>query len=203
MKRLLILLRLGLFLLVLIPCSSFAVEGSIQITKGLKEPITLQKALSWALMQNPELEAFSFEQRAREAHALQSGLYPNPQLEILVEDAAGSGNFNGFSRSQSTIQLSQLIELGGKRGARLRANDLSGKLAGWDYETKRMDVLTRSFQSLCRCIESATAGGSGKKSHCSPRTVPKRGCGKSQGRKSGLPGKDQSRNFSILRQNPA
>ncbi len=143
MKRLSILLRLGLFCLVLVPCSSFAVtEGSIEITKSQTEPLTLQKALSLALTQNPALDIFSLEQRAREARALQSGLRPNPKLNILVEDSAGSGNFSGFGGSQTTIQLSQLVELGGKRMARMRADDLRGKLAGWDYETKRMDVLT-------------------------------------------------------------
>jgi cobalt-zinc-cadmium efflux system outer membrane protein len=144
MKRLLILLRLGLLVFALIPCPVFAAtEGSIKITKSPNEPITLQKALAWTLTKNPQLDVFSLEQRVREARALQSGLLPNPQLEILVEDVAGSGNFNGFGGSQTTLQLSQLIELGGKRTARLRANDLKGKLAGWDYETKRMDVLTQ------------------------------------------------------------
>ncbi len=143
MKRLFILMRIGVFLLVLTPHSGFAVpEGSIEITKDPGEPITLQKALSLALTKNPALDVFSLEQRVREARALQSGLLPNPELEIMVEDIAGSGNFNGFSGSQTTIQLSQLVELGGKRSARLRANDLFGELAGWDYETKRMDVLT-------------------------------------------------------------
>ncbi len=155
MKRSSIFLRLGLFALVLIPCSSFAAtEGSISLTKGRGGPITLQKALSLALMQNPQLDVFSQEQRAREARALQSGLYPNPQLQIMVEDAAGSGNFNGFSQSQTTIQLSQLIELGGKRSARLRANIFSGKLAGWDYETKRMDVLTHVSKAYADVLKA-------------------------------------------------
>lgn len=155
MKQLLIFLRLGIFLLVLLPCSSFAVpEGSMELNKNLGKSITLQKALSLALMQNSELDVFSLEQRAREARALQSGLYPNPQLEILVEDAAGSGNFNGFNQSQTTIQLSQLVELGGKRSARLRANDLSGKLAGWDYETKRMDVLTEVSKTYADVLKA-------------------------------------------------
>lgn len=155
MKRLLILFGLGLFLLVLIPCASFAVtEGSIELTRDPGEPITLQKALSLALLQNPTLEVFSFEQRAREARALQSGLYPNPELEILVEDAAGSGNFSGFSRSQTTIQLSQIVELGGKRSARLRANDLFGKLASWDYETNRMDVLTEVSKAYADVLKA-------------------------------------------------
>lgn len=144
MKRLLTLFGLGLFLFFSIPCSSFAdTDGAIQLDKDLRGPITLQKALSLALLQNPELDVFSQEQRARESRALQSGLFPNPQLGLLVEDVSGSGNFNGFNRSQTTIQLSQLVELGGKRAARLRANNLWGRLAAWDYETKRMDVLTQ------------------------------------------------------------
>ncbi len=155
MKRLLILVKLNLLLLVMLPYTGFAVtEGLIELTQDPKRPITLQKALSLALLQNPELDAFAWEQRAREARALQSGLLPNPQLEIRVEDVAGSGNFNGFDQSQTTIQLSQLVELGGKRGARLRANDLFGKLAGWDYETKRMDILTEVSKAYADVLKA-------------------------------------------------
>jgi cobalt-zinc-cadmium efflux system outer membrane protein len=135
------------------PYTSFA-EPTIQIKKESKEPITLKNAVALALMHNPHLKAFSFEKRAKEARALQSGLRPNPKLNISVEDAAGSGGFNGFDQSQTTIQLSQLIELGGKRAARLRSNNLSKKLADWDYETKRMDVLTQVARSYALLLKS-------------------------------------------------
>jgi cobalt-zinc-cadmium efflux system outer membrane protein len=155
MKRLFVLLQYALISLTLMPCASFAdSEGTIEITKGAREPLTLQKALSLALTENPVLDIFSYEQRAREARALQSGLLPNPELEVLVEDVAGSGNFNGFNGSQTTIQLSQIIELGGKRSARLRANELKGKLAGWDYETKRMDVLTQVAKAYADVLKA-------------------------------------------------
>ncbi|SVA94499.1 uncharacterized protein METZ01_LOCUS147353, partial [marine metagenome] len=106
MKQLFILIRLALIVLLFIPSASFPdTDGAIQLSKEPRGPITLKKAVALALVNNPQLEAFSFEQRAREARALQSDLMPNPQLEILVEDAAGSGNFNGFHQSQTTIQL--------------------------------------------------------------------------------------------------
>lgn len=144
MKRLLTIFGLGLFLLFSIPYTGFAVtDGAIQLDKDLRGPITLQKALSLALLQNPELDAFSLEQRAREAHALQTGFFPNPRVQVVVQDVGGTGNFSGYRQSQTTIWLSQLIELGGKRIARLRSSNLFGKLAAWDYETKRMDVLTQ------------------------------------------------------------
>ena len=48
----------------------------------------------------------------------------------------------GFDGDVVTLQLSQLIELGGKRAARVTTAELSKQLADWDYETKRVDVFT-------------------------------------------------------------
>jgi cobalt-zinc-cadmium efflux system outer membrane protein len=155
MKRLLTIFGLSLSILVLIPWSALAnSEGSIELTKEQAGPITLQKAIAKALVGNPELDVFSLEQRAREARALQSGFFPNPQVQVTVEDAAGSGKFSGFSQSQTTIQLSQLVELGGKRSARLRSSNLSGRLAAWDYETKRMDVLTQVSKAYIEVLKA-------------------------------------------------
>ena len=46
--------------------------------------LTLREALSLALLQNPEIKAFAFEVRAREAAVLQAGLLPNPHLGAIV-----------------------------------------------------------------------------------------------------------------------
>jgi len=155
MKHLLIFIKLALIVSVFIPWASFAeTDGSIELSKNPQGPLTLNKSVALALMHHPQLAVFTFEKRAREARALQSGLIPNPQLEVMVEDALGSGSFNGFSQSQTTIQLSQLIELGGKRAARLRANTLSTKLADWDYETKRIDVLTQVAKAYVRVLKA-------------------------------------------------
>lgn len=104
--------------------------------------ITLRKALSLALVKNPELAAFSWEVRAQEARALQAGLFPNPELSIEAENFGGSSVAQGFSTAENTVALSQIIKLGGKRKKRSRRVTLNQKLAGWDYETKRLAVLT-------------------------------------------------------------
>ncbi len=120
-------------------------SGEFPESQKLIQPtgsITLSQALSLALMKNPELAAFSWEVRAEEAKTLQAGLFPNPKLEIETENLGGSGDLQGFDSTESTIQLSQLIELGGKRSKRERVTALSRDLAWWDYETKRLDVLT-------------------------------------------------------------
>lgn len=102
--------------------------------------VTLPQALSLALMKNPELAAFSWEVRVGEARTLQAGLPPNPEIGLEVEEFAGSEDRQGVDAATSMLQLSQLIELGGKRSKRAQVAALERDLAGWDYEAKRLDV---------------------------------------------------------------
>src|SRR5439155_27338624 len=93
------------------------------------------------LKQNPDLAAFSWDVRSAEARILQARLWPNPELGTQSEDI-------GFSLSQTTLQLSQLIELGGKRSARVREATVGHELARLDYETKRPSTLTKTAQEF-------------------------------------------------------
>ncbi|OAI02010.1 MULTISPECIES: TolC family protein [Methylomonas] len=109
--------------------------------------LVLSQALALALTQNPELSAFSWESRAQEAATLQAGLFPNPTFNA---NAANFGNqvIKGFDGDVVTLELSQLIELGGKRTARIEAAALTKQLADWDYEAKRADILTQVTQAF-------------------------------------------------------
>jgi len=108
--------------------------------------VTLRDALALALRQSPELASFAWEIRVRESAAIQAGRPPNPVADILFEDLGASGRAPDAGRvvgAQTTVQLSQLIELGGKRAARRTLAGLDRDLAEWDFESARIDVLTR------------------------------------------------------------
>tara|TARA_B100000959_G_scaffold283058_1_gene351034 strand:+ start:4053 stop:5447 length:1395 start_codon:yes stop_codon:yes gene_type:complete len=126
-------------------------ENILQEPLEIKEPtgsVTLREAVALVLVKNPELATFSWEIRAREARILQAGLLPNPEITTEFQNVGGSGTYNGTNRAESTIQLSQLIELGGKRSKRKRVSFISRDLAWWDYKTKRLDVLTNATKSF-------------------------------------------------------
>ena len=106
--------------------------------------LTLQDALSLTMAHNPELSVFSWEVRASKARTLQAGLRPNPEIEGEVENFAGSSTLGGFDEAESTISLSQLFELGDKRKKRLRVAELGQGLAEWDYQAKRLEVISRT-----------------------------------------------------------
>ena len=116
--------------------------------------LTIKEAAAKALLHNPTLSAFSLDKRVKEAQTLQAGLRPNPHLEIEVDDAAGSGEFTGFDHSEITVQLGQLIELGGKRAARVNASRITEKLADWDYNGKRLDVLTEVNKAFIEVLKA-------------------------------------------------
>jgi cobalt-zinc-cadmium efflux system outer membrane protein len=103
--------------------------------------IDLPEALAAALLRSPDLAAFSWEVRSREALALQAGLLPNPELGVEIENFAGSGETSGFDQSESTFLLAQLIETAGKRSKRREAASLDADVAAWGYEAARLDVL--------------------------------------------------------------
>ena len=130
------------------PASSLEGEASSAApSSAATEPtgaLTLRDALALALERNPELASFSWEVRVREAEAIQAGLRPNPELAIEVENFAGSGEFRRFDSTETTLQLGQLVELAGKRLKRQRVARLEHSLAGWDYEVRRLDVLTQT-----------------------------------------------------------
>ncbi len=99
--------------------------------------LTLRSALALALVHNPELKSSSWQIRISEANQLQASLRPNPELEFEAEQLGASEG------AESTVRLSQLIEMGNKRRKRIRLASLGRDLAAMDYEAKRLDILTQ------------------------------------------------------------
>jgi cobalt-zinc-cadmium efflux system outer membrane protein len=114
--------------------------------------LTLRQALALALMHNPELKAFSWKVRISEARRLQASLWPNPELEVEIEEVGGPGQRSSFDAAETTIQLSQLIELGDKRGKRTKLASMGKELAGWDYEAKQLDVFTEVTKAFIEVL---------------------------------------------------
>jgi cobalt-zinc-cadmium efflux system outer membrane protein len=114
--------------------------------EGPVDALTLRQALALTLARSPELSAVSFDIRIAEARILQAKLSPNPELGLEAEDITGSGEFSNADRSENTLQLSQLIELGGKRGARVREAGFGRDLARFDYETKKREVFVKTAE---------------------------------------------------------
>ncbi|MBK9550391.1 MAG: TolC family protein [Gemmatimonadetes bacterium] len=116
--------------------------------------ITLQDAISLVVRQRPELAAFGWERSARDAQLRQAGAYPNPVVEGVAENVAPSAALRPFSgvggvvQSQTTVTLSQLIELGGERSARREAATAQRDVATADYDLARLAAQADATQAF-------------------------------------------------------
>ena len=114
--------------------------------------IDLQTALGLALERSPVLEAMSARVGQAAARSKQAGLRPNPELRLEMEDFAGSGAFQGTDELQTTVGIGQLLELGGKRGARLDAADAGETVAALDQERVRRDVVAATSRAFVEAL---------------------------------------------------
>jgi cobalt-zinc-cadmium efflux system outer membrane protein len=120
--------------LIALPLSAIAAENG-------GGSITLADALARTLRGNPELAAYNYELRAAEARILQAGLRPNPELSLDIENPTGSGPYKSGDQMENTLTLSQLIELGGKRPARISEAEAGRGVIEREYQVKRVEVL--------------------------------------------------------------
>ena len=116
-------------------------------------PLTLQQAITAALQGNPQLQTFAFQFRAGDARTQQAGLRPAPEVSIDLENLAGSGETKGFDAAETTFALSQVIELGGKRDARIGAAQAGRSALDIERQAVQLDVLaevTRRFIAVAQ-----------------------------------------------------
>ena len=105
--------------------------------------IDLKYALTLALLYNRDLALYGRDYRIKESLLAQSKLLPNPELSVEIEDFSGSREFHGDRQMQLTTQLSQVIQLGGKRSALIKVTDANKTIALCDYELKRLEIFSR------------------------------------------------------------
>lgn len=105
-------------------------------------PLTLADALALALLGNPELAMFAYDLRAAEARTIQAGRIPNPELDIRFWRLDDTRLDSPEGDVRRRVILSQVFELGGKRQRRVEVAGAERRLAGWDYEARRVEVAT-------------------------------------------------------------
>lgn len=128
----------------LAPERSNAYEEPAPYAGGL---ITLREAIRRVLRFSPAVQATEIEIDARRAETLQAGLRPNPLLDGDVQNV-------GQNVQESTLELSQIILLGGKRLKRVRAAELDVGVAAWDYEAARLRVASNTAASFVDVLAS-------------------------------------------------
>jgi len=96
-------------------------------------PLTLKEALTLALSANADLAVAAREVDATQAAVLQSNSRPNPELSAQIEDTRAATR-------TTTLLLTQPIERGGKRTARIGAAERERDVAAADLRARRAEL---------------------------------------------------------------
>jgi cobalt-zinc-cadmium efflux system outer membrane protein len=125
-------------------CAVLVVTIPVEAAERAPRSISLAQALQRALAANPRLTAAERDIGIATGLKVQAGALPNPELSFELDNALGSGPYRGLRSAETNLQLSQLVELGGKREARLAGGDAGIGTAVWQRRATRLEVLSET-----------------------------------------------------------
>lgn len=129
-----------------LPRTLLALCAALAPPLTLADSLSLPQAIASALQNNPDMAAARQDIGIADGARRQAGLMPNPELSYEVEDTRRS-------TSTTTVTLSQQLELGGKRGARIEVASVGQNLAQMTLERQvnalRAEV-TEAFHAALR-----------------------------------------------------
>ena len=128
--------------------------------------VTVEECLARVAERSPELKASAYKTEAAVNRAKQASRPINPRLSTEVENVGGSGDNENFQSAETTVALSQEIELGGKRRYRTAVAESETacsraeqavRLQALLFETRRAALVVLSAQEKVRLAAEALA----------------------------------------------
>lgn len=135
------IVTMGSLCLLLLPFAAPAVAAA--------QNLSLPQAIEAAFADNPDLAAARWEIGVAQGERQQAGLIPNPVLSWEAEDTRRS-------TSTTTVMLSQALELGGKRGARIEAASRGQDAAVIELERRGNELRADVVQAFHTALRSQT-----------------------------------------------
>src|SRR6185295_9009434 len=108
------------------------------------QTLNLGAALQRALATSPRLTAAERDVGIAAGHRIQAGALLNPELSYEQDNSFGSGIYRGTKSAETTLQISQLFELWGKREARIAAGAAGVDVAAIQRQAIRLEVLSET-----------------------------------------------------------
>jgi cobalt-zinc-cadmium efflux system outer membrane protein len=128
----------------LIACATTLLVSPVLTGVSYSQTITLQTALQRALTASPRLTAAERDIGIASGQRIQAGALINPELSYEQDNSFGSRNYRGTRSAETTLQISQLFELFGKRDARIAAGQAGVETAAIQRKAIRLEVLAET-----------------------------------------------------------
>ncbi|WHO38876.1 TolC family protein [Sphingobium sp. AP49] len=102
-------------------CASLAQaqQGPMAAEISARAALSLEDAIAASGGAAPALDVARAGMEEADANRRVAGLLPNPVVQAQVENVAGTGPYAGMRSAETTVGFTQMLELGGKRQARI------------------------------------------------------------------------------------
>lgn len=128
------------------PCAAgitLAASLWLAVPHTFADPLPSYEVLIEQIGQTPFSQEAVARYDAAEARVMQASLRPNPSLTVETENAYGSGPYSGLGRADSTVSISQPLEIWGQREARIGAARADADVAALRREQTDKAVAAR------------------------------------------------------------
>lgn len=109
--------------------------------------LTLDDAVAQAQANSPATAVAAAGLQAADAQRRVARLRPNPSIDAMTENVAGTGAYNSLRSAETTVGVTLPIELGGKRSARVAVAEAQGGRAQLDARIAAADLRLRVVQA--------------------------------------------------------
>jgi cobalt-zinc-cadmium efflux system outer membrane protein len=125
-------------------CASVLLVSPWLTSISHSQTLSLQMALQRVLAANPRLTAAERDVGIASGQSIQAGALINPELSYEQDNSFGSARYRGTRSAETTLQISQLFELFGKRDARIAAGRAALDTATIQRKAVRLEVLSET-----------------------------------------------------------
>lgn len=126
----------------------FSLFGLPRFSRADLPPLSLADASRRTLEHHPSLHIFTSRFASLKAAQTSADLPPEYTLSLEAENILGSGAYSGTDAAELTVSLASVIELGGKRAARVGAARSQLELAEAERKIAALDLLGQVTQTF-------------------------------------------------------
>ena len=113
--------------------------------------INLRDAIAKTFEHNPSLRSFSHQLKAQDGRELQAGMSASPEVSFLLEDALGTGVFDGTDNAKVTLSIGWVLEGETRQGYKDVARAGSLSLTA-ESNLKRLDAAAETAHLYLICL---------------------------------------------------
>jgi len=109
----------------------------------LSSSLSLTEAIQRNFNNNPELQTFQYKFEAQQGRMVQADLSVKPKLNLQLEDALGTGEYEAFDSAETTLSISWVLD-GALREKRTAIAFQGQGLIKSEQAIKRLDSATQT-----------------------------------------------------------